>query len=310
MNTQTQILIIVFIITLALLVRNFFKVIFKDRQYKNEMKRQSQLSFNKNEKNHIPSGKKAKDKEAAEIYDLIKKLSNPFEKTIFKKYRVIEKPSFTYKLRFTGWDAYTPNLVSFLSLNIFVCIAVGALGTIISMSAHSFLPLIVMETLAIILPTILLNNTFTQKSEALFFGFPDFIRIVEGYLIAGMSFPIAVQESIPYVADEWKPFLKQFVLDCDLLSQEEALDNLKYSIPNFEIKEFISLVRLNMEQGINVKECFDNQSDRIAAMQRTVMLGKIKKREMMGVLIQAPLLISIFVAFGLPLVDSFSKIGL
>lgn len=302
MNVQLSILIVIFILLLAIFTRNIFKVLFKDNKLKKEMQRQAQLSNFTSE-----SDKKSEDDE---IRDLIKKVSSPFEKTIFKRYRVIEKPSFSFKLRFSGADKYFPTIVSFYSANIFLCIVLFFFGSIISISAHSTLPLIIFEVLGIVLPTFLLNNTCTEKSEQLFYGFPDFIRICEGYLIAGMTFPTAVEESIAYVDDVWKPFLKQFIIDCDLKSQEYAIDNLKSSIPNFEIKEFLALVKLNMEQGINVKECFDNQSERIKSMQKTAMLGKIKKREMMGVIIQAPLLISIFVAFGLPVVNSFMNIGM
>ena len=302
MTIELKIIIIVFIVMFAIFLRRLFHIIFKDNEMKKAMKRQAQLT----------SFKSVKDKKSEddELRDLLKTVSSPFEKTLFKRYRVTEKPSFRFKLEFSGADKYFPTAVSFYSANAFLCFALFILGSIISMSAGSFLPLVVLEVLAIVLPTFLLNNKNKKKSEALFYGFPDFIRICEGYLIAGMTFPVAVEESIPYVDDSWKPLLKQFIIDCDLKSQEYAIDNLKNSIPNFEIKEFLALVKLNMEQGINIKECFDRQSERIKSMQKTAMLGKIKKREMMGVLIQAPLLISIFVAFGLPVVDSFMKIGM
>lgn len=302
MPLEFKILVILFIVILAIFLRNIFKIMFRDNELKREMKRQAQLSSFKNS-----ADEKTDDDE---LIDLIKKVSSPFEKTLFKRYRVIEKPSFEFKLKFSGAYKYFPTAISFYSFNIFLCFVLFMFGLVISLSAHSYIPLIVFEGLAIILPTLLLNNSCTEKSEKLFQGFPDFIRICEGYLIAGMTFPTAVEESILYVDDAWKPFLKQFVIDCDLKSQEYAIDNLKDSIPNFEVKEFLSLVKLNMQQGINIKECFDNQSERIKVMQKTAMLGKIKKREMLGVLIQAPLLISIFVAFGLPVVNSFMTIGM
>lgn len=302
MDVRFAIAVGAFMIMAAIFLRNIAKTFFRDNELKREIKRQAQLS------SFQSSMDKKSDEE--ELAELLKKSTSLIEKGLFTRYRVTEKPSFYFKLKFAGADVYFPTIVSFYSFNIFLCIILGILGTIISLSAHTFIPLAVMEVLAIVLPTFLLNNTCNEKSERLFYGFPDFIRICEGYLIAGMTFPTAVEESIPYVDDSWKPFLKQFVLDCDLQSQEKAIDNLKESIPNFEIKEFLSLVRLNMEQGINVKECFDRQSERIKAMQKTAMLGKIKKREMMGTAIQAPLLICIFVAFGLPVVNSFMNLGM
>lgn len=302
MDLQLKVIIVLFIICFAVFIRNISKIIFRDNEIKKALKRQAQLNTFNNSTEELS--------EDDQLRNLIKTVSSPFEKGLFKRYRVVEKPTFLFKLQFSDAVKYFPTVVSFYAFNAFLVVVATLFGSVISFSAHSYIPLIVFDVLAVVLPTFLLNNSCTEKAEKLFYGFPDFIRICEGYLIAGMTFPTAVEESIPYVDDSWKPFLKKFIVDCDLESQEKAIENLKDSIPNFEIKEFLALVKLNMEQGINVKECFDRQSERIKSMQKTAMLGKIKKREMLGVLIQAPLLISIFVAFGLPVVESFMSLGM
>jgi hypothetical protein len=72
----------------------------------------------------------------------------------------------------------------------------------------------------------------------------------------------------------------------------------------FEIQEFFSLVRLNIEQGINVKESFDGQREKVVDMQFEAMMGKIGQRQMMATVLQGPLLITMIVSFGLPVLYS------
>ena len=80
----------------------------------------------------------------------------------------------------------------------------------------------------------------------------------------------------------------------------EAIDRLCEEVNVFEVTEFFSLVKLNLEQGINIKESFESQTEKVKEMQMEVMLKKIGQRQMMAKAIQAPLLLCMFAAAGLP----------
>lgn len=130
-----------------------------------------------------------------------------------------------------------------------------------------------------------------NKSEALFAEFPDFIRVVSGYLSADIPFVDSIRDSVQYVGPAWRPLLKQLVVDCETKSTMDALNTLKDTIDIFEVKEFISLVKLTLEQGGDIKDGFAQQADKINSMRRNAMYIKIGKRKTMSTIIQFPLLI-------------------
>jgi hypothetical protein len=61
---------------------------------------------------------------------------------------------------------------------------------------------------------------------------------------------------------------------------------------------------LNIEQGINVKESFDGQREKVVDMQFESMMAKIGQRQMMATLLQGPLLLTMILSFGLPVIYS------
>ena len=139
--------------------------------------------------------------------------------------------------------------------------------------------------------------------------FPDFIRMTEGYLQAGIPLSQAVSETIKFMGDSWKDILRNFVIQCDTKSVSEALDYLKKEIDLFEVKEFVALVNLSLEQGGDVSESFTAQADKVKEIQIDIMRKKIEARKVMGMAIQGPLLLCNFLAFGLPIVEGMMNIG-
>lgn len=155
-----------------------------------------------------------------------------------------------------------------------------------------------------ILPTLLFKNTIVNKKETILLGFPEFINISKSYLVSGMPFEKAVEESIFYVNKEWQELLKQYLINSETYSKKECLTMLAEECNSFEVKEFISIVKLNLEQGIDIKDSFDSQYEKIKDLQMLAIQKKIESRKVWAILVQAPVLLTILVAFGLPIADS------
>lgn len=145
-----------------------------------------------------------------------------------------------------------------------------------------------------------LNSSVKSVKDELFSDFPDFIRIVSGYLSADIPLVQSITDSIKYVGDAWEPILKTFVIDCENKSVDFALERMKNTVDLFEVKEFVSLVKLTLEQGGNAKDSFLDQADKIEELQRNQLVLKVGKRKMMGQLCQAPLLLINMVIIALP----------
>lgn len=135
---------------------------------------------------------------------------------------------------------------------------------------------------------------------ALFKDFPDFIRIVSGYLSADMGIVEAITDSIKYVGDGWRPILQQLVIDCKMRGVDYGFSQMKDNVDIFEVTEFVSLVRLTLEMGGNVREGFEQQADKIAEIQKNLMVIKIGKRKTLSSVLQGPLLLCNLVILALP----------
>ena len=137
-------------------------------------------------------------------------------------------------------------------------------------------------------------------NDELFSEFPEFIRITSGFLSADIPLVKSITDSIKYVGAAWEPILKTFVIDCDNKSVDFALTRMKDNVDLFEVKEFVSLIRLTLEQGGNAKEGFLSQADKIAELQKDQFILKVGKRKMYGQIVQMPLLLLNTAILGLP----------
>jgi Flp pilus assembly protein TadB len=154
----------------------------------------------------------------------------------------------------------------------------------------------------------LLNNSAKNRKDKLLAEFPDFIKITEGFLDAGFTFTKAVENSIKYVEIEWQDYLKKLLIDSELYGIDSSLENFKNDLNLFEVKEFVSIVRLNLEQGGSAKESFLSQADRVLEIRKNVLLMKIGKRQIIGTMLQAPLLLCNIMVFALPVVKSMTSL--
>lgn len=266
--------------------RSLFIMIFSMQNYDTHKERLKQLKRADTEKEDDDSTAR-----------FIRTLTNPIITYLLPKLKPKDTEQLQKDLRVAGWE----NIMDpsqYRALNILLKLA----GVVALFAIYPISPLFagVFFALGFFLFGFLFHNSINEKKKALFNQFPDFIRIIQGYLMAGIPLTKAVEETIPYVGDDWKPILKDFVLNCNVYSVPEAIDKLCYDTDIFEIREFFSLIKLNLEQGINIKESFESQSKKVSEMQMEVMLNKIERRQMMSKIVQAPLLLCMFASAGLP----------
>lgn len=267
--------------------KNLLAVLFSLENYNIHKRRLKQLQFQK--------------KKDVDISELIDGVTKPVRQYILPKLKPSDLEQLSKDLAMSKWDKYF-TAIQYRSLNITLKI-IGIVLVLLFYKASAFLAAI--WGFALILGIdILFKNSLNEKKKKLLADFPDFIRITEGYLSANIPFAQAVSESIKYVGDEWKPVLLNFVVECDVKSIEDALDTLKATIDLYEVREFVALVKLVLEQGGNAKESFSAQADKIREMQTDLVAIKVGQRQMMGVIIQAPLLLCNILVLALPTISS------
>lgn len=273
---------VLFLITLFLFTRNVFNMMFAMENYNTHKKRLNQLKF------------KEGPKEDADIIDLITK---PIISLILPKLRPKNLELLETDLKLAKWKM-TP--VQYRALNILLKIVGVALFLILR--GQSTLLAIVWGAILFFGLSFLFNNSLKNRKEKLYLQFPDFIEMTEGYLSANMTLPQAVEESLPFVGDEWVPYLQTFVINCAIPSKgiDGALEELKRDINLIDVREFVAIIRLTLEQGGDARQGFSEQADKIREMYLDMMMIKVAKRQLMGMVIQGPLLLANIVAFGLP----------
>lgn len=276
------------LIFLFFFTKNVFMLLFSLENYNIHRKRLKQLRFQKK-------------KEDADLNELIDTVTKPVIRHIFSRFKPKRLDGLETDLKMAKWDKYfTP--IQYRALNLLLK-AIGIVAFLLLSSQAMVIALIWLVALCFGMD-FMFKNSIKNRKEKLIADFPDFIRITEGYLSANVPFAKAVSECIRYVGDEWKPILQKFVIDCELKSIDEALDNLKREVDLFEVREFVALVKLTLEQGGDARESFSAQADKIREMQMDMIAVKIGKRQTMGVILQAPLLLCNLLVFGLPTVGS------
>ncbi len=278
--------------SILLLSRNVIDLLFSLENHSIHKRRMRQLNFESK-------------KQDMDISEIIETVTEPIINHLFPKLKFNNLEQLETDLKMAKWDKYfTP--IRYRALD-FLLKAVGIVVFILLFNKAKPLAFVWGGIFCFGLG-FLFRNTISNRKTKLFYDFPELIRVVDGYLSADVPFAQAVADAIKYVGDEWKPILHQFVIDCDMKSIDEALEGLKNAVDLFEVKEFVALVRLTLEQGGDARKSFEEQAEKITEMQRNLMAIKIGQRETMGMLVQGPLLICNLLVFALPTVSSMTSL--
>lgn len=277
-----------------LFLRNVLNWAFSMENYFTHKKRMSQLKF--------------EEKKDTNYEDLINSIGKPVRKYILPLNIKFDKENIEKKLIFTEWNKYF-NAESFVSFDITLKI-LAIILIFIMYKLDTLVMGIIWGGVMFFALNFLLDNKVSAKREKVYDGFPDFLRITQGFLSSGMIFLNAIEKTLPYMNEEWQELLKNLITDFKTYNIETALNNLKETTDIFEIKEFVALVKLVLEQGGDIKQGFESQAESIIEMQQFLLEKKIAKRKTLSIVVQAPIMLCIFAAFGLPIVGDMTSIGL
>lgn len=277
-------------------IRNIFMFLFSTENYSTHKKRLKQLQFNNKEDLTEDEQTRA----------FIEKITRPVLKYVVPKMKVRDTKELEKDLKLAKWDRYF-NPSQYIAMNITLKI-IGVIALILLIPVSIPFALIWFSAFFFLFG-FLFNNSVKEAKEKLLAGFPDFIRITGGYLSADIAFTKAVEGSIPYVGESWRPLLQEFIVNCDIHSVEKAIDKLKDEVDVFAVKELLSLVRLNLEQGVDVRESFERQIDKVRELQLESIMNKIAKRQLLAMALQGPLLLTLIGAFGLPTFYSMTNLS-
>lgn len=275
-----------------LLLRTGLEILFSVENYSVYKKRQKQLqSFNQ------------KKLDTADVLD---KFTQPLINSPFwseAKVKQLKKD-----LKKTGWDKEA-TAEQFLAMSITGKI-LGVLSLFILPPIIGFIMAIPFAVLFAFGPTFALSNEKKNIDTKLLTEFPEFIRIVQGYLSIDQPFVTCVERSLKFVGPIWRPLLEEFIVLCNTRDVDSALAWLKQEVDIFEVNEFISMIRLSLEQGGDAKKSFEEQAEKVHEILQDIIMLKIENRKSMSILIQAPLLLCCFVSFGLPVFGQLMSIQL
>ena len=299
MNTYNlkTILVVAILAVLVLLLKTLFGNITK-RDTNIDKKRRDQLKFNSKRTS-------SQDMSTAELIDLVTKPARnyimPSMEVNDNKFKKLED-----NIMLSGWQGFDP--LTYMALDITLKVAGVVIGGLI-MLKNIYFGGIWLVVLCFAM-NFLFKNSINNRRFALMQEFPDFIRITQGFLMSGMPLAEAIEHAQPYVGPTWQPILDEFLVNSNLYSQNDCLELLKKQVPIFEVNEFFALLQLNLEQGIDMKECFGGQVEKIKAMQMEVMMGKINSRKTMATMISGPLMLVMIGAFGMPTIVGMVTGGL
>lgn len=267
--------------------RSFFGMMFSMDSHRQLQKRMRQLQFDE-------EGKRENDNTA----EMVNTVTTPVIKYILPKLKMRDKEQLQKELKIAGWDK-TFNPDQYIAMNIILKLVGVLIGLVLFFKVSPLMGAILF--LAFFFGfSFLFTNSLKEQKKKIFNEFPNFIRIVQGYLTAGIPIAKAIEQALPYMSPEWKKIMKTFVINTNLSSVQDAIQKLNDEVDIFEVQEFFSLIKLNLEQGIDIKESFEGQREKVIDMQLEVMMEVIGRRQMMATILQGPLLLTMIVAFGLP----------
>ena len=277
----------------SVFVKNLCSFLFGMDNYRTTKKRESQLD-------------KFGEKQGSTLDEKLDKITGPANKYILPKIAVKEE-ELRQDLALIGWDKhFTPK--TFTALLITIKIAAVILGLLFSL-IHIFFGLII-GGMCFITLDVYFKAEVSDRKAAILEEFPTFLRITQGFLSSNHPLVVSLEDTLPYLSEEWQKLISVFISDYNFSGIKTALEHLKNSTGLFEVRKFVALLNLALEQNIDVKEGFAMQAEAITEMQQFINAKKLNKRKNLSILIQAPMMIAILLAFGLPIIGDMTAVGM
>lgn len=278
---------------LLLIVFVIISILFSENTSTKETKRMRQIRKQEKKKDMISEEERNRQ--------LVDTITRPLAESVLSNYKPKKATMLQRKLRVTGWNKYF-NPMSWMALRIW-CVAVG-LFLCFFMWDYSYKFALALAVIMPMLPNMLLNNEYTNINDDLVMNFPETIRVISGYLSAGLIMPKAFEMASRSAKPRWKKILTEFVDRCNTDGILDALDWIKEEIDFMEAREFFASVRMAIDDGIDPLESFDKQAKNIQQILDDINQKKIEKRKMIATVFQGPLLLLILATFALPIVGT------
>lgn len=295
--TISNLFLVIAVFFFFLFVKNVLMLLTHSENDSIHRKRMKELNF---------TGSRIGQSQDDETKEFLNKFTEPVIKFVLPRMKYREDETLQRDLVFAGWDKWM-GVPQYRAINLILKIV----GVIALFLLYNFNVMIASVWFLLLFfgMGFFFKNSITNKKSKMFADFPEFIRLTQGYLTAELPLTEAIENTIEYVSEEWKPYLKKFSINSQIKSVGDALRELQEEIDIFEVKELLSLIRVSLDQGIDIKASFDSQTEKVRGMQLDTMMRKIEKRKMMAIIMQAPLLLTVLVAFGLPTFESMTNLG-
>lgn len=292
MDVKTQMIIYIALASFvgAWTVGGILRDLFGFNVLKLKNKRKQQL-------NKYQSMKKEKTNDE-QIQELLDAVTKPVIEQILPKLKARDYQKIDKELKLLGWNKHF-TAEKFIALNI----GMKLLGVALLVLFFPIEPIVgIIWFVGLFFALDLgFKGEVDNKYQEILKEFPDFIELVEGYLSAGYDFVDAVEEVMPAMT-HWQPILKEFLIECHYHNLNSGLTMIKNTVEVFEVREFIAILQLGIEQGLDMGESLKRQSKAVEELKDLVFEKKLIKREVLGIVVQGPLLITVLVAFSLPTV--------
>lgn len=304
MQSETSLYVIYMVIVFLILTIAItsISILFFQTKSKMDKDREKELDLQKK--------KSEKDKQAAQIKQVINVVTTPITDGVLASYQPKNLIKMERMLYVAKWNEYfTP--MKWIAFSMIL----GIIGLVLLIFVWPYSSIFALFIFAFfgIMPNFLLRNSYNNKTEALLLKFPETIRIIAGYLSAGLILPKAVLETSKGTSKDWTPLLVEFSAKCDTIGILDALDWFKNEVDIMEAREFFATVRLTIELGGSAKKGFFEQAEKIQQLLRDAMQKRIEKRKVWATVVQAPIFLCIIAAFALPtvgnMVDMFGSAG-
>jgi len=243
--------------------------------------------------------------------DIIQRLTAPVIKHLLPHFPFKVKRTLQNDLDLIGW---TPRLTVLQVQALRLLAWFSGMGAAVPLWAAGKPELKVLAVLAAFAGFFIVDSFILSKVKKVKSGiiaeFPDFVEVVQAKLYADLPLDRAFMESLEHAGPHIRPLLRSFIQDANVVSNMDyALDRLAEKSGLFEVKEFVSLVKLSMDMGDSARDSFGHLADKLRLLKLKLLEARIEKKRMLSLLAPFVPILIILALVGLPTVMQFGNLS-
>lgn len=243
--------------------------------------------------------------------DILHRLTAPVIKYLLPYFFFRAKRSLLNDLELIGWTRQL-TVPQVQALRLLAWMAGGAVAAPLWFTGRPEFR--VLAGLALFIGLFIVDSIILSKVKKVKNGiineFPDFIEVVQAKLFADLTLDRAFMESLDHAGPYIRPLLRSFILDANVVGNTDyALDRLAEKSGLFEVKEFVSLVKLAMHLGDSARDSFGHLADKLRLLKLKLLEARIEKKRMLSLLAPFVPILIILALVGLPTVLQFGNLS-